>query len=163
MTPQAAVGAGIGGLAAAGAGGTAVAYAAGAFEAKKKKADENLKETYLSKASKQTVTLNKEYIGENGQDSKVKVWMKSKEKETKYKQDLGSALESMNLTEDNKPTESTISKLKKPDNLEDGEAEITYNYTKKWCETKKETVYDPSKTEEFGIFQKICFVGRNVA
>uniref|UniRef100_UPI001C0A7726 hypothetical protein n=1 Tax=Candidatus Mycoplasma haematohominis TaxID=1494318 RepID=UPI001C0A7726 len=32
MTPQAAVGAGLGGLAAAGAGGTGIAYAAGAFE-----------------------------------------------------------------------------------------------------------------------------------
>ncbi|GCE63083.1 hypothetical protein [Candidatus Mycoplasma haematohominis] len=32
MTPQAAVGAGLGGLAAAGVGGTGIAYAAGAFE-----------------------------------------------------------------------------------------------------------------------------------
>ncbi|WP_216082681.1 hypothetical protein [Candidatus Mycoplasma haematohominis] len=164
MTPQAAVGAGLGGLAAAGAGGTGIAYAAGAFGGKESKTDESSKETYLSKASKPTLSANKKYIGEDGQDTRVKSWLQSSDQGTQYKQDLGNSLSEMTLTEDTgKPTDEMINKLKTPGNLEASEAETTYNYTKKWCEVKKVVIYDSSRTGEFDIFQKVCFVSNSDA
>ncbi|GCE63892.1 hypothetical protein [Candidatus Mycoplasma haematohominis] len=57
MTPQAAVGTGLGGLAAAGAGGTGIAYMAGAFETTS---------TYLTQAKEDVdIKGKKEYIGGN--------------------------------------------------------------------------------------------------
>ncbi|GCE63088.1 hypothetical protein [Candidatus Mycoplasma haematohominis] len=161
MTPQVAVGTGLGGLAAAGVGGSAIAYAAGAFEGKEKKTDENTIKTYFTEAKKDNTNANKKYIGGDGQDVKVKKWLKESDKEKQYKKDLGDNLGSMELSgsaSNDKPTEEMINNLKTPNKLDESAATKIYDFTHKWCEAKKGLTYDVNSTTEFDIFKKVCFV-----
>ncbi|WP_216082668.1 hypothetical protein [Candidatus Mycoplasma haematohominis] len=161
MTPQAAAGAGIGGL--AGAGGTAVAYAAGAFNGKESKKKEKVGETYLSQASKLNSKENKEYIGTNDKD-RIKTLL-GENNSPKYADTLKEAWDSM---EDNdsgttlgKPStrkDELFQKIAEGNNKDD-----ISNYTSKWCEHIAKKILFSVPTSEgkdkntWEAFNKACF------
>ncbi|GCE63082.1 hypothetical protein [Candidatus Mycoplasma haematohominis] len=156
MTPQAGVGTGLGGLAAAGAGGSAIAYAAGAFNGNEP--------TYLSQALKAVSEQNKEYIGRNV-NKKIESLLSEKTGTTpKYLDSLKGAWDRM-VDDANpllgKPGGNT-SDLFQETKLESKKGEIS-TYTSKWCEhTAKKTLIEIPKAAGDGkniwdAFNEACF------
>ncbi|GCE63062.1 hypothetical protein [Candidatus Mycoplasma haematohominis] len=161
MTPQAAVGTGLGGLAAAGVGGTAVAYAAGAFGEKEIKKDEEVK-NYLFQALAASSNAGKEYIGEN-KDSRIKTLL-ADSTSPKYSETLKNVWDKMNDdTSENslgKPNTDKDELFK--ETIEEANKESISTYTSKWCEhiSKKPLSEVPTtgvNQNTWDAFNKACF------
>ncbi|WP_216082645.1 hypothetical protein [Candidatus Mycoplasma haematohominis] len=162
MTPQAAIGTGLGGLAAAGAGGTAVAYAAGAFKGTENKTTNNKEPTYLSQALKENSSPIKEYIGNS--NDKIKTLL-GDNNTPKYSETLKGAWEKM--TEDpsgtslNKPSTDKDALFKEAID-ENRKTEIS-GYTSRWCEHTANKPLSAVPTVDSGdkntwdAFNKACF------
>ncbi|GCE63067.1 hypothetical protein [Candidatus Mycoplasma haematohominis] len=161
MTPQAAVGAGIGGLAAAGAGGTAVAYAAGAFKGTENKKNNDQEPTYLFQALKLDPNNTKEYIGKNESD-KIKNLL-GVDQTPKYSDTLK---ESWDKMIDDTPGTTLNRPNTGKDELfkltEDSKNQIS-TYTSKWCEHIAKKPLSTVPTSEgkdkntWEAFNKACF------
>ncbi|GCE63085.1 hypothetical protein [Candidatus Mycoplasma haematohominis] len=175
MTPQAAVGTGLGGLAAAGAGGTAVAYAAGAFN----KVDE---ETTYANFGEYAKKIGLTYIGNIGDEEANSIKKLLDEDKTGnangYRDKLKSRWDSIVETSLNGKDNVTVTK---PTNVKDklvtgdelSESENISKFTKAWCELKKDK--SPSEgqqwtentlkaDEDWKTFKEVCvFSGSNTA
>ncbi|WP_216082651.1 hypothetical protein [Candidatus Mycoplasma haematohominis] len=164
MTPQAAVGTGLGGLAVAGAGGTAVAYVAGAFKGtENKKTNEQEQPTYLSQALEVASKKGKEYIGKND-NNRIKALL-GESKTPKYSEALKNVWEKM--TDDTsgnslgKPSTDKNELFK--ETIEETNKESISTYTSKWCEhiSKKPLsvipATDSGEKNAWDAFNEACF------
>ncbi|WP_216083623.1 hypothetical protein [Candidatus Mycoplasma haematohominis] len=147
MSTQAIAGAAAG-AALLGGGGTLAAYATGAFN----------KDDYFNKAKRELT--DKEYIAD--QEDNMKKWLIQKDKGNDYKKNLKDNISNMTGVVGSTAPESTkVDKLQGDTPPTEQEAKEIYDYTKAWCESKKNAVYndaDGQNKQEFERFKKVCFV-----
>ncbi|WP_216082654.1 hypothetical protein [Candidatus Mycoplasma haematohominis] len=162
MTSQAAVGTGLGGLAAAGAGGTAVAYAAGAFGGDKSTNSDNTSVaslTYRLQAEEELKTEKKEYIGNNLEDRIKKLLYDASTKDSNYLTSVKGVWTDMNKQDkmqEDQPGSDDIENSDKQDSIVD--------YINKWCEavsvqtlSTKPTTESSNEGKKLKAFKKACF------
>ncbi|GCE63043.1 hypothetical protein MHSWG343_00210 [Candidatus Mycoplasma haematohominis] len=168
MTPQAAVGTGLGGLAAAGAGGTAVAYAAGAFSETTYKDFEDyvnkkgliyIEEVEDTKSNSIKKLLDEDHNNSNGYREKLKGKWDSLP--SSFSDGSATKTKPTGVTSPNSFAASSAA-LEKSSEISD--------FTKAWCKvTKKKTDKDGKAWTEatlkansdWQIFSEVCVIPKS--